>query len=301
MTRPEDCRLVACVVPAAPTGRAGLWLRVLGCIAAMAVLSACASQGPHLGARDQAARYAAMAHGNYAPPGPPDDPWGPYIQQASTRFDVPGQWIRAVMHVESGGHEYLNGQLTTSPVGAMGLMQIMPDTYQDLRTQYQLGNDPYNPRDNIMAGAAYLREMYDIYGFPGFLAAYNAGPRRLDDYLASERPLPAETRHYVAMIAPAIAGVYPQRQSPASMYAMNRLPMHIPPGLRDRSDAYAPVQVASRQMPGAPSAAYQPPALYQSQTPYQPPARYQPATRVAEAPPPRATAPARVQVAYLAP
>ena len=74
--------------------------------------------------------------------------------------------------------------------------------------------------------------MYDIYGAPGFLAAYNAGPARLDDYLSNSRPLPDETRHYVAMIGPAIQGVYPRTRSPAEAYAMNVLPTNIPPGTR---------------------------------------------------------------------
>ncbi len=137
-----------------------------------------------------------------------------------------------------------------------------------------------------MAGAAYLRQMYDIYGFPGFLAAYNAGPRRLDDYLADHRPLPAETRHYVAMIGPAIVGSYPRHVSPAGSYAMNRLPIDIPSGLRYAHGRAAPVQIASRAMPV-------PPPM---------PTPYQPAVRVAEAsPPPRTIAPARTQVAYLTP
>ena len=97
--------------------------------------------------------------------------------------------------------------LDTSPVGAMGLMQVMPETYDELRARYDLGDDPYDPHDNILAGTAYLREMYDIYGSPGFLAAYNAGPRRLDDYLTRNKPLPDETRNYVRKIGPYIAGV----------------------------------------------------------------------------------------------
>ena len=109
----------------------------------------------------------------------------------------------------SGGNEYQNGELITSSAGAMGLMQVMPETYDELRERYSLGGDPFDPHDNILAGTAYLREMYDIYGSPGFLAAYNAGPRRLDDYLSNNRPLPDETRRYVAMIGPNIVGVYP--------------------------------------------------------------------------------------------
>ena len=73
----------------------------------------------------------------------------------------------------------------------MGLMQIMPKTYAELRARHRLGPDAYDPRDNILAGAAYLREMLDRYGSPGFLAAYNAGPLRYDQHLATGRPLPA--------------------------------------------------------------------------------------------------------------
>ena len=115
----------------------------------------------------------------YPPPGPPEDPWGPYIREAAARFHVPGHWVRAVMHQELGGE-----QQATSPVGAMGLMQVMPATYEGLRVRYQLGDDPYDPHNNILAGTAYIREMYDRFGAPGFLAAYNAGPDRVDSYLA---------------------------------------------------------------------------------------------------------------------
>lgn len=247
--------------------------RTVGCLALLSGLAACASNGPRVSATSQTARYLANAHGNYTPPGPPGDPWGPYIQEASGRFHIPGRWIRAVMHVESGGQEYQNGQLITSSAGAMGLMQVMPATYEELRQRYGLGDDPFDPHDNIMAGAAYLREMYDIYGSPGFLAAYNAGPARLDDYLANNRPLPQETRRYVAMIGPAIIGVEPAQRSPAEQYAMNELPVFIPPGRRyshatqlanrrdgngGRAPAPRPIQVA--QLPEPPRAVPRAPA-----------------------------------------
>ena len=168
------------------------------------------------------------------------------------RFDVPELWIRSVMQVESGGNEYLNGQLITSGVGAMGLMQVMPGTYDELRQRYNLGDDPFDPHNNILAGAAYMREMYDIYGSPGFLAAYNAGPYRLDDYLSNNRPLPDETRRYVAMIGPNIVGVYPAHRSPAEQYAMNALPIDIPPGTR--YGARAVRQPRRRRRPSCPCA-----------------------------------------------
>ena len=171
----------------------------------------------------EAADYRAHARSYYAPPGPADDPWGPYIEAASQRFDVPDAWIRAVMHQESGGHEFINGQFVTSVPGAMGLMQLMPPTYDDMRNQYALGSDPYEPHDNIMAGTAYLRQMYDIYGSPGFLAAYNTGPGRLDDFLTRNRALPNETRQYVAIIGPQIAGIFPSSRSQADLMVMNHV------------------------------------------------------------------------------
>jgi D-alanyl-D-alanine carboxypeptidase len=140
----------------------------------------------------------------YPPPGPAEDPWGPYIHEASTRYRVPERWVRAVMRQESGGE-----QQATSPVGAMGLMQVMPMTYEELRVRHRLGDDPYDPHNNILAGTAYIREMYDRYGAPGFLAAYNAGPDRVDSYLAGRAVLPDETVNYLAAITPNLGNDVP--------------------------------------------------------------------------------------------
>jgi hypothetical protein len=145
--------------------------------------------------------------------------WSPYIREASQRFSVPEQWIREVMMQESAGQQFLDGQPTTSPAGAMGLMQVMPGTYEILRQRYGLGPDPYNPRDNILAGTAYIREMYDRYGSPGFLAAYNAGPGRLDQYLSGASPLPSETVNYVASVAPRLGNAAPAT-GPLAGYTM---------------------------------------------------------------------------------
>lgn len=131
------------------------------------------------------------------------DRWRDFIAEASRRFGVPEAWIRAVMQAESGGRTMLDGRPITSRAGAMGLMQVMPDTYDGMRRAHGLGADPHDPRDNILAGTAYLRAMYDRYGFPGLFAAYNAGPERYDDYLRQGRPLPVETRAYLATIAQA--------------------------------------------------------------------------------------------------
>ena len=127
------------------------------------------------------------------------DRYADFIAEAAERFDIPAAWIRRVMRTESDGDVR-----STSYKGAMGLMQIMPQTWAELRIHYGLGEDPYDPHDNIMAGAAYLRELFDRYGSPGFLVAYNAGPGR---YEASRkgRPLPPETHAYVDKLVPEIA------------------------------------------------------------------------------------------------
>jgi hypothetical protein len=133
--------------------------------------------------------------------------WASYIAEAAQRFSVPKHWIRAVMQQESNADT-----AAVSPKGAMGLMQIMPKTYAELRLRYHLGPEPYAPRNNILAGAAYLRELRDRYGPVGFLAAYNAGPGRYEDYLMRWRPLPEETQNYVATLAPIIgAPALPRR------------------------------------------------------------------------------------------
>jgi len=243
-------------------------VRIIGSLAALALVQACSSQ-PQLSASGEASRYRLHARGNYNPPGPEGDPWGPYIREAANKFDVPQDWVRAVMHQESGGHLFRHGELITSGAGAMGLMQVMPATYDELRSRYpDLGEDPFDPHDNIMAGTAYLREMYDIYGSPGFLAAYNAGPGRLDDYLTRNRPLPAETRRYVAAISPNLGGNEPRRGSPGAQFAMNALPAAIPAGTRYPAApsyaapvAYAESRPTPVELPPAPPAPEPAPVL----------------------------------------
>jgi soluble lytic murein transglycosylase-like protein len=128
------------------------------------------------------------------------DRWSGFIAEASARFGVPEAWIRRVMRAESGGRTIFNGRPITSRAGAMGLMQLMPATWRDMRAAYGLGTDPHEPRDNILAGTAYLRLMHDRFGYPGLFAAYNAGPARYAEHLASGRRLPAETIAYVASV-----------------------------------------------------------------------------------------------------
>jgi hypothetical protein len=122
------------------------------------------------------------------------------IAEASHRFAIPERWIWAVIQVESSGNAH-----AISPRGALGLMQIMPQTWVDLSVRYDLGLDPFDPQDNVMAGTAYLREMLDRFGSEGVFAAYNTGPKRYEEHLTAGRPLPDETQSYVARLAPLIA------------------------------------------------------------------------------------------------
>jgi len=162
----------------------------------------------------------------------PMSAWRGHIVEASLRFGVPQDWIERVMGIESGGHTRTAGRPTTSPKGAMGLMQIMPATWAMLTRRHGLGSDPYDPRANILAGAAYLRAMHDRFGYPGLFGAYNAGPARYAAYLRGRSALPAETRTYLARLAGPVLSppTAPARAVPAalpeppSLFALQALP-----------------------------------------------------------------------------
>lgn len=128
----------------------------------------------------------------------------PLILEAAHRFAIPSHWISAVIAAESAANPQ-----AVSRKGAMGLMQIMPDTWDQLRTEHDLGSDSFAPADNILAGTAYLRQMLDRYGSVALmLAAYNAGPGRVDEFLATGRVLPEETVDYVARLLPELSSVH---------------------------------------------------------------------------------------------
>lgn len=132
----------------------------------------------------------------------PLDQFQAHIKEAAHRFSIPESWIRAVIMAESNGDRQ-----ALSPKGAMGLMQLMPGTWEALRDEHGLGTDPYDPHTNILAGTAYLKAMYERFGSPGLFAAYNAGPGRYAEHLRDGKPLPAEARAYVAGLEAALAGM----------------------------------------------------------------------------------------------
>ncbi len=149
--------------------------------------------------------------------------WRPYSREASQRFGVPLDWIERVMRAESGGRTQRNGRPITSRAGAMGLMQIMPGTWTELRARLGLGADPHDPRNNILAGTFYLRLMYDRFGHPGLFGAYNAGPARYAASLAGGRPLPEETRAYLAQLAGAASPTpAPEPLQRSTLFAIER-------------------------------------------------------------------------------
>ena len=139
--------------------------------------------------------------------------WDALMTEASQRFQVPKPWIRAVMRQESGGRTMLgHDRPIVSHAGAIGLMQVMPGTYDEMAEQHKLGADPFDARNNILAGTAYLRWLHKRYGYPRMFAAYNAGPGRVE----RGGRLPAETRAYTAGIARTL------RSSPVDLVKLTR-------------------------------------------------------------------------------
>jgi Transglycosylase SLT domain len=179
----------------------------------------------------------------------PRNSYSEYIAEAAQRFALPSAWLHAVMCAESGGNP-----LAVSPKGAIGLMQIMPATWAELRVRHQLGRNAYNPRDNIIAGAAYIRELSDRYGSPGWIAAYNAGPGRYEASLRGRR-LPAETRAYVAKVALTIDGggaARPAVIAAKKTLSWTRAPLFVAQPDRTSTASSVPTEGLSSNVPQSP-------------------------------------------------
>ena len=130
----------------------------------------------------RATRYAAADRA-----GAYDDLILEHAQRNGVRADL----VRAVVQVESAFNPYAR-----SPKGALGLMQLMPATIQQFGV-----NNPFNPKENVRAGVAYLRQLLDRYqnNEELALAAYNAGPGAVDKHGQTVPPY-AETRNYVKQV-----------------------------------------------------------------------------------------------------
>ena len=152
------------------------------------------------------------------------DRWRAVIEEASIRFGIPTSWIERVMRAESRGLTMLNGRPIRSRAGAIGLMQLMPSTWTEMRLRLGLGNNADHPRDNILAGTFFLRLMYDRFGYPGLFDAYNAGPGAYAAYLAGTRRLPGETVAYLGSVAraPQAASLQPQLPPTPTLFVLRR-------------------------------------------------------------------------------
>lgn len=171
--------------------------------------------------------------------------WQPFIREASLRFGIPSEWIERVMRAESGGNTQWNGRPIRSSAGAMGLMQLMPATWADIRIRLGLGSNPDDPRENILAGTFYLRLMYDRFGYPGMFAAYNAGPGRYAEHLSGRRALPTETVGYLAAVAPSPAKSMIMAARPAAQQSIFAVRRNVPDTSSDKPSSTLFVALSS--------------------------------------------------------
>ena len=126
---------------------------------------------------------------------PATEAYDDLIKEAAVAYGLDANLIRAVMRAESSFNPMI-----VSPAGAQGLMQIMPALAEELGV-----TDPFDPRQNIMAGARYLRQLLDAHkgNVKLTLASYNAGPGNVARYKGV--PPFRETRNYVRKITDYLA------------------------------------------------------------------------------------------------
>jgi len=135
------------------------------------------------------ASFASYLRRAASRPAPDDPEIASAIEESAARCNLDPALLRAVIHAESGFNRF-----AASPKGAQGLMQLMP------RTATALGvSDPFDVRQNVAGGAAYLRQQLDRFGSIDLaLAAYNAGPGAVVRYNGIP-PFP-ETQNYVGRV-----------------------------------------------------------------------------------------------------
>lgn len=138
--------------------------------------------------------------------------WRDHVAEAARQYGLDPALIAAIIQQESGGQQY-----ATSPRGARGPMQLMPDTARALGV-----TDPYDVRQNILAGARYLREQLDRFGgnLELALAAYNAGPGAVQQH--GGIPPYAETRAYVPAVLRRYREAQAEAQRAAQAYAQGQ-------------------------------------------------------------------------------
>jgi soluble lytic murein transglycosylase-like protein len=129
----------------------------------------------------------------------PDRAYDVLIAEAAEEYKLDPELIRAVMRAESAFNP-----MVVSRAGAQGLMQLMPALAEEMGVE-----DPFDPRQNIMGGARYLRSLLDRHrgSIPLSLASYNAGPTAVARYRGAVPPF-RETRQYVKKITGFLADAH---------------------------------------------------------------------------------------------
>jgi hypothetical protein len=185
-----------------------------------------------------------------APP-KPVLPLNQVVSIASAEYHLDPDLVNSVIHAESGFNAH-----AVSPKGARGLMQLMPGTGSKLGV-----SDAFDPQANVTGGSRYLRELLERYNFDlvKALAAYNAGPERVDQY----RGVPPfrETRNYVARIVheynkKKIAQEKQEKQANQKQVAAG-VPNKVPDKAMNKAPVKSPKKVPSKAAVAkkAPSAA----------------------------------------------